>query len=161
MSPDIRSEAPALQVLVEDLRIPDRPRLDQALTRACGQTQSASLGSVGEKADVRGPHYGRRQSTRDVQLHATNVRVGALCDGRLVACACVNVIGPPCCTQLDFLAYRVSACRSVREEAVEQASAARALQAFRAAAAGAVRGVPGHHVAADFKAHAIVMPDDR
>jgi hypothetical protein len=24
-----------------------------------------------------------------------------------------------------------------------------------------VRGVPGHHVAADFKAHAIVMPDDR
>jgi hypothetical protein len=28
----------------------------------------------------------RCTSIRDVQSHATNVRVGSLCDGRLVAC---------------------------------------------------------------------------
>jgi hypothetical protein len=50
---------------------------------------------------------------------------------------------------------------SVRDEAVEQPSAARALQPFLAAAPRAVRGVPGHHMAADLEAHMIVMPDDR
>src|SRR5262245_63002218 len=49
---------------------------------------------------------------------------------------------------------------SVRREAVEQAGAARGLQHVLAAAARAVRGVPGLHVPGGFEAHAVVVADD-
>jgi hypothetical protein len=72
------SEAPALHVFVQGLRIPDRPRWDRALTRASprerrGQTQSAYLRSVGGKADVRCRHHARRQCANSGHLAARQV----------------------------------------------------------------------------------------